>query len=200
MTQEVFFAKISELRINKMPKSKKIEIASEVNIISQLNHQLFLKFIGYSPVNFHSKQFPSIFIEFAANNTLKNILDISKKVDRENLDFLGHHHYSAPEIFKGKYSKASDIYSFAMIAYEIMTNLDPYDDLSEFEILQQTTSGFRPKFTANMPKCYCNLISECCSKDPTKRPALEQIVKLLKSDSKFITEKINSKEFFGFCK
>ena len=100
MTQEVFFAKISELRINKMPKSKKIEIASEVNIISQLNHQLFLKFIGYSPVNFHSKQFPSIFIEFAANNTLKNILDISKKVDRENLDFLGHHHYSAPEIFK----------------------------------------------------------------------------------------------------
>ena len=39
--------------------------------------------------------------------------------------------YIAPEVFSGgEYTKAADVYSFAFVAYEIITGIPPYHDAS----------------------------------------------------------------------
>ncbi|CAI2188460.1 11907_t:CDS:2 [Funneliformis geosporum] len=82
--------------------------------------------------------------------------------------------YIAPEVLRGQpYTQASDIYSFGMIAYEIMTGLPPcfykkgngnkyyertYDVGLFLDILNK---DLRPKFNIKMPSFPEELIKQC---------------------------------------
>lgn len=80
-TNEIYSGKISTMRIDQFSRDELISLSREVNIISQLHHPSFLKFIGYSPVDFKKKHHPIIVTELAANGSLKYILDkIREKV------------------------------------------------------------------------------------------------------------------------
>ncbi|RGB30940.1 hypothetical protein C1646_764690 [Rhizophagus diaphanus] len=58
-----------------------------------------------------------------------------------------------PEIFqRQKYDKPSDIYSFGMIMWELMTD------------------GLRPPIVINAPEGYIELMKECRHSVPDKRP------------------------------
>ena len=51
----------------------------EINLMSSLTHPSIIKFIGYSPFDFDGEPFPTIIIEIASNNSLKNIIDLEQK-------------------------------------------------------------------------------------------------------------------------
>ncbi|CAB5182627.1 unnamed protein product [Rhizophagus irregularis] len=66
---------------------------------------------------------------------------------------------------------ASDIYSFAMILWEVGTGEKPYADLADDEALaDQIKRGRRPNIPKEMPECYATLIRNCWNSDPQKRP------------------------------
>jgi serine/threonine protein kinase len=56
--------------------------------------------------------------------------------------------YVAPEVLRSRpYTQASDIYSFGVIAYELLSGLPPYYDRAHDEFLAiKICQGLRPKF------------------------------------------------------
>ncbi|GES92285.1 kinase-like domain-containing protein [Rhizophagus clarus] len=81
--------------------------------------------------------------------------------------------YMAPEILKGKdYTTLSDIYSFGMIMWELMTGSLPFEDRTQDNGLASKIcyDGLRPSKTTNAPKGYIELMEKCWDSDPVKRP------------------------------
>ncbi|CAB4426087.1 unnamed protein product [Rhizophagus irregularis] len=91
--------------------------------------------------------------------------------------------YMAPEIFQGqKYTKATDIYSFGMIMWELMTGRRPFWDRNhDTELIIEIFDGLRPPIVTNAPKGYIKLIEECWHSDSEKRPSATDIYGRIKS-------------------
>lgn len=113
--------------------------------------------------------------------------------------------YVAPELLKElskeekfrkiSYTKASDIYSFGMIMYEILTNLPPYHDLKYDRNLAHKiiTQGLRPQFRIKMiPQLLENLIKRCWDTDPLQRPKISRLYGILRDWYYEIRDKKNT--------
>lgn len=248
-TKEKCIARISKYKINKIPDQMMIDLSHEINIISQINHPLFAKFVGYSPNNFNASQHPVIVTETTSNGTLRKFIQKENNIELNDTDkliiiygiasalqflhsheiihrnlnldsillddefhpkitdfqfslnvsdkqeFTGCYAYSAPETYNLQYSKKSDVYSFAMIVYEILENKSVYDGLPLYKIQYQTLNGNRPDFTDNFPEFYRRIIEQCWSSEATMRPSFDQIVNTLKTNNDFITEKVDQNKF-----
>lgn len=77
-TKQIYSAKISKQKIDKNSPKEMLSMSREVNIISKLQHPSILKFIGYSPKDFHKKSKPVIITEYSTNGSLGNILELEK--------------------------------------------------------------------------------------------------------------------------
>lgn len=111
--------------------------------------------------------------------------------------------YLAPEVFKNlEYSKKSDVFSFSLILYELITNETFYKEIeNNIESIQKVLENeTRPEINESIHECYKKLIEACWSHDPNDRPSFEDIVSLLKTDDGFITEKVNKDEYMQYIK
>ncbi|RHZ83301.1 hypothetical protein Glove_97g113 [Diversispora epigaea] len=89
--------------------------------------------------------------------------------------------YIAPEVLiGGEYTKAADVYSFAFIAYEIITLLPPYHDAShDKDLAVRICNGFRPKIPFHIPKLITRIIMRCWDARMTRRPTFDELDKEL---------------------
>ena len=89
--------------------------------------------------------------------------------------------YVAPEILRGQnYTKASDIYSFGMIMYEVISGLPPYHDVGHnYNLAMKICHGLRPRFNIRVPQLFVHLIKICLDANPLNRPTAEEIVTIL---------------------
>jgi len=126
-------------------------------------------------------------------------LGISKSsIDNDNDEIYGVISYMAPEILQGKeYTMASDIYSFGMIMWELITGRMPFwNQNNDIELLIKICKNFRPPIIKNTPKYYIELMQECWDSDPNKRPTttyiFEKLIKIEKFEEENPTEIIKS--------
>ncbi|GBC02876.1 hypothetical protein RclHR1_04880001 [Rhizophagus clarus] len=91
--------------------------------------------------------------------------------------------YVAPEVFRGQeFTKASDIYSFSMIMWELMTGRKPFWDRShDVELIIGICDGFRPPIVTNAPEGYVELMQECWHHYSEKRPTATDIESKIKN-------------------
>ena len=69
-----------------------------------------------------------------------------------------------------------NIYSFGMIMWELMTGRKPFwDQNNDTELIIKICDGLRPPVVTNAPKGYANLMKECWSPNPNKRPTAANI-------------------------
>ncbi|POG76715.1 kinase-like domain-containing protein, partial [Rhizophagus irregularis DAOM 181602=DAOM 197198] len=90
--------------------------------------------------------------------------------------------YMAPEILQRKeYTIFSDIYSFGMIMWELMTGRLPFEDQTiDVGLMSKIChDGLLPPITTNAPKDYIELMQECWNSDLIKRPEAANISKKL---------------------
>ena len=97
---------------------------------------------------------------------------------------LGTCHWMAPEVLTtSSYTLKADVYSFAIVMYEIITREVPYKGLSHEEIRDKVLNGHqRPDLEVippNCPKALLKLMGMCWRSDPDKRPHFSAIVDLL---------------------
>ncbi|CAG8762324.1 8757_t:CDS:2, partial [Racocetra fulgida] len=83
--------------------------------------------------------------------------------------------YIAPELLRGgQFTKATDIYSFGIIMWEISSGKPVYSDREhDVSLKWEIIDGLRPKIAENTPKCYEELMKMCWDKDHNKRPTVE---------------------------
>mmetsp|Transcript_7641 Transcript_7641/g.15963 ORF Transcript_7641/g.15963 Transcript_7641/m.15963 type:complete len:296 (+) Transcript_7641:119-1006(+) len=94
--------------------------------------------------------------------------------------------WMAPEVFDGdRYDEKVDVYSYAMIVYEVAGREIPFDEVDDNnEIRNLVSSGVRPDVNLLRPDCPPHLLvlmEACWDRDPSRRPDFEEIVQLMSS-------------------
>ncbi|KAK9845513.1 hypothetical protein WJX81_008391 [Elliptochloris bilobata] len=100
----------------------------------------------------------------------------------------------APEvILHQRYSKAADVFSFAVVLWELAVWQLPWEDLGPFQIMCAISEkGERPEVPSEAPGAlpggtfpgflaYCALMRRCWGEDPAARPSFEAIIAELRS-------------------
>ncbi|XP_059556901.1 mitogen-activated protein kinase kinase kinase 7 isoform X3 [Myotis daubentonii] len=90
--------------------------------------------------------------------------------------------WMAPEVFEGSnYSEKCDVFSWGIILWEVITRRKPFDEIGgpAFRIMWAVHNGTRPPLIKNLPKPIESLMTRCWSKDPSLRPSMEEIVKIM---------------------
>ncbi|KAJ7628448.1 kinase-like domain-containing protein [Roridomyces roridus] len=94
--------------------------------------------------------------------------------------------YQAPELYPaGQNDRRSDIYSFACVAYELLTGMAPFSNLTrDLAVIMAVREGHRP---ARPPSCtgtpaldaLWRLLQDCWQGEPQSRPTASQVVERL---------------------
>ncbi|POG63810.1 kinase-like domain-containing protein [Rhizophagus irregularis DAOM 181602=DAOM 197198] len=92
--------------------------------------------------------------------------------DKSSTSIYGNLPYIAPEVIVGReYTFASDIYSIAILMWEISSGQSPFINYEhENDIVMNVINGIRPKIVPGTPLEYKNLMKECWDANPLKRP------------------------------
>ncbi|GBB94639.1 hypothetical protein RclHR1_23950004, partial [Rhizophagus clarus] len=95
-----------------------------------------------------------------------------KELENTENNVYGALPYIAPEILRGQdYTQASDIYSFGIIMYEVISESPPYYGIDQDEFLALSIcEGLRPKFNIKVPQLILDLIKKCLDANPSDRP------------------------------
>jgi hypothetical protein len=106
---------------------------------------------------------------------------LEKFDDGETQSKLGPMRWMPPESLAQKnYSKKSDVWSFGLVVYEIVTRSEPHKDRNIVEVLVKIRDeGLTPAIPSDCPKKLRQLMEMCWNKEPEQRPTFETICSLL---------------------
>lgn len=93
-------------------------------------------------------------------------------------------HWMAPEVFKGgNYDEKVDVYSYAMVLFEIICREIPFEESEAVAVGKLITQGKRPDIEAVPPDCpkpLMDLMLQCWAQEPQDRPPFDVIVARLR--------------------
>jgi len=102
-------------------------------------------------------------------------------------------HYMAPEsIREGKFSEKTDVYSYGIVAWEILCESRPYAEVgSPYKVMYKVVhENLRPKVPEDAPKIYTWLIGQCTGTIPANRPGFKDIILQLAPEGEDDTQEI----------
>jgi serine/threonine protein kinase len=107
-------------------------------------------------------------------------LGLCGPADKSSKSIYGNIPYIAPEVIIDKaYTLASDIYSIAILMWEVSSGYLPFIDYKhhDYELAMNIIDGMRPEITHDTPLEYKQLMKQCWDSDPLKRPDIYTILK-----------------------
>eukprot|EP00027_Filamoeba_sp_ATCC50430_P014693 CAMPEP_0168578360 /NCGR_PEP_ID=MMETSP0413-20121227/21288_1 /TAXON_ID=136452 /ORGANISM="Filamoeba nolandi, Strain NC-AS-23-1" /LENGTH=599 /DNA_ID=CAMNT_0008612195 /DNA_START=126 /DNA_END=1925 /DNA_ORIENTATION=- len=145
----------------------------------------------------HTRNPPILHRDLSSKNVLLQQTSYSAKVadfglSRSKADSMtrgtGALQWMAPEVFKGrKYTELCDVYSFAIILYELWTGDDAVmqvcaqgeQTLQEYAL--KISMGVRPPLPGTVPLCWQTLIQQCWHPNPDSRPSFTKVIEVLET-------------------
>lgn len=93
---------------------------------------------------------------------------------------IGTYRWMSPEVLESKdYDGKTDVYSYAVVLWELLTQDIPFHGLSDVQVgMSVVQKDARPIFPQNCPQKIVKLIKRCWDRDPAKRPDFETIAKM----------------------
>lgn len=92
---------------------------------------------------------------------------------------VGTPNWMAPEVIRGEeYTEKCDVFSYAMILFEMATLKRPLEQYEEEAVMNKYAyDKYRPSFPrkSNVPEPLKDLIEQCWNEKPKKRPSFEEI-------------------------
>ncbi len=94
---------------------------------------------------------------------------------------IGTASWTAPEILRSQpYSTSADVYSFAVVVWELFARTPPFHPMERDQILLAVAvDNLRPDMPATVPVAWRSLIENCWQTDPAERPVFKDIVEWL---------------------
>ncbi|RIB16908.1 hypothetical protein C2G38_2038178 [Gigaspora rosea] len=147
-------------------------LQSDQNLILQKVALKLFKESGKCCENF-IMSFHSAYIEDLGLSTLANL--------GSNNKIYGIMPYMAPEeLFGKKYSMASDVYSFGILAYEIASGFLAFHNVPhDITLAREICHGLRPKIPTHVPKFVAELIIKCWNVKPEERLSSKEIFDII---------------------
>jgi serine/threonine protein kinase len=98
--------------------------------------------------------------------------------DKPLKSIYGNLPYIAPEIIAGKETTfKSDIYSVAMLMWEISSGQPPFNNYEhDYNLAMNIINGIRPKIVPGTPLEYENLMKQCWNGNPSRRPDVSTLL------------------------
>ncbi|KAH7680844.1 Dual-specificity kinase protein [Dioscorea alata] len=89
----------------------------------------------------------------------------------------GTYRWMAPEVINHqRYDQKADVFSFAVVLWELLTSKIPYDTLTPLQAALGVRQGLRPELPENTHPILSDLIQRCWEADPAKRPSFAEII------------------------
>ena len=84
----------------------------------------------------------------------------------------------APEVLGGgPFSEKADMYSFAMVAWEVLTQAKPFEGMNPMQMgFAVGSQGYRPPIPEETPKGLSELIAACWHNEPQQRPSFASVL------------------------
>eukprot|EP01133_Synstelium_polycarpum_P017451 gene17451-20822_t len=104
-----------------------------------------------------------------------------KRPDGKTSGQAGSPLYMAPEMLMNRdYDEKADVYSFAMLLWELLTKLEPYNgEFRSFSELSDAVVGkrYRPSLADHWGPKLRDLLTRCWDAAPSRRPSFEEITR-----------------------
>ncbi|RHZ45958.1 hypothetical protein Glove_641g8 [Diversispora epigaea] len=137
-------------------------------------HKLDIVHQDFHPGNILSSNFKN-YMQISDFGLSKLIFENPDNPEKKNI--FGVLPYIAPEVLSGdeNYTKAADVYSFGIIAYEIVTGFPPYPDIPhDKDLAMKICNGLRPQIPFHIPKLITRMIMRCWDARVTHRPTFKE--------------------------
>jgi len=109
----------------------------------------------------------------------------SRVVDQVMTLGIGTRQWMAPEVLcQLEYTEKSDVYSYAVILWELFARIEPFTDLPKFNMPNLVANGHRPQIPHNCPDFIAKIISLGWSTNPNLRPAFPEVMKMFNDNNK----------------
>ncbi|PKC68952.1 kinase-like protein [Rhizophagus irregularis] len=162
-----------------------------------------------------------LYLQFNADWSISD-LGFCGPADKPSTSIYGNLPYIAPEVINGKgYTLKSDIYSIAMLMWEISFGQPPFMNYEhDYTLAINIIDGIRPKIISEIPSKYKSLMEQCWDANPLKRPGTntlfskindiksyyqnkpdelpQQIIQLDKKTSNIMSSKIFTSKIYNF--
>lgn len=109
--------------------------------------------------------------------------------------------YMAPELLnddEGNYGTGVDVYSFAIMAYEIVAGIEPYSkngkSISMTKLITMVMSGRRPEIVDGITETMSDLLMRCWCQNANERLSFDDIYEKLSTNFTFIDEDVDEDE------
>ncbi|RHZ87552.1 hypothetical protein Glove_33g12 [Diversispora epigaea] len=166
-----------KINFNNINWEQKLYKLYSLSIILKNIHELDIVHQDFHPGNILSSNFKLSSLIKISDFGLSKLMGANPN-NPEKKNIFGVLPYIAPEVLSGdeEYTKAADVYSFGVIAYEIVTGLPPYPDIPhDKDLAIKICNGLRPKIPFHTPKSITKKIMRCWDARVAYRPTFKEL-------------------------
>lgn len=103
----------------------------------------------------------------------------TRKMAEKMTGKIGTYQWMAPEVIKSqKYTEKADVFSFAIILWEIASREPPYRNVGGAQVsLEVVNNDLRPNIPKSTPESFAKLMKKCWDRNCEKRPSFKEIIR-----------------------